>query len=231
MKKLLLVAAIACAALFALTAPDDAPRATALENSTPPLTASNDTNVPKVLVLDTYDQLQAYVGFDGMIFVRDAAGTHIGQHGDPLVTSGYAMYVWDPLKEGNSKWTLVNKQETMSKVDVLNTKALVNKADYEAGVQSVNAKLADYQEAYRTNLVALTRAMDTIADIHEAYSIDAIAALRSDNARYRASFAMITNSVISETSTFAELKAAVTNIMAAASFALSTNAFESVATP
>lgn len=50
---------------------------------------------PEVQFLNTYDQLTSVIGQAGHWFVRDAANTGTGQHGDPTVNKGWAMYTWD----------------------------------------------------------------------------------------------------------------------------------------
>lgn len=65
--------------------------------------------------LNTYDQLVNYIGKPGTYFVKDAAGSSIaGQHGDPTVQKGWAMYVWE-LGSGalTGKWRKIAEQESM----------------------------------------------------------------------------------------------------------------------
>ena len=182
------------------------------------------TSVPKVLVLQRYDELQNYNGYDGVVFVRDAGNAQTGQHGDPEVRSGYAIYIWDPRHTGSTKWRKVNKEETMKKIDALNTKALVNKSDFDAAIVSVNQQLARYSEYYATNAVKMAELIQDIADIHAAVDVETMNRLRDENERFKASFAMMTNVTISATSSFGELKAAVEDIVRAAAKALDENA-------
>ena len=181
-------------------------------------------SIPKVLVLQRYDELQNYNGYDGVVFVRDAGNAQTGQHGDPEVRSGYAIYIWDPRHTGSTKWRKVSKEETLKKVDALDTRALVNKRDFDSAMVSVNQQLSRYQEYYATNQVVMAQLIQDIADIHSAVDVDAMNRIRQENERFRASFAMMTNVTISTTSSFGELKAAVVDIVKAAAKALDENA-------
>lgn len=59
--------------------------------------------------LGTYDQLSNYVGKPGFYVVRDAGNTRTGQHGDPSVHSGWAMYTWD----ATAGWIKVAEKESL----------------------------------------------------------------------------------------------------------------------
>ena len=59
--------------------------------------------------LNTYDQLSNYTGKPGFYVVRDAGNTRTGQHGDPSVSSGWAMYTWDSA----SGWIKVAEKESL----------------------------------------------------------------------------------------------------------------------
>ena len=59
--------------------------------------------------LNTYDQLSNYTGKPGFYVVRDAGNTRTGQHGDPSVGSGWAMYTWD----STSGWIKVAEKESL----------------------------------------------------------------------------------------------------------------------
>lgn len=59
--------------------------------------------------LNTYDQLSNYVGKPGFYVVRDAGNTRTGQHGDPSVSSGWAMYTWDTV----AGWIKVAEKESL----------------------------------------------------------------------------------------------------------------------
>ena len=212
MKKLLVLASLlACMATITF-AEDD-------EESKP-----RTPSIPKVLVLQRYDELQNYNGYDGVIFVRDAGNAQTGQHGDPEVRSGYAIYIWDPRHGGSTKWRKVSKEETMKKVDSLDMRALVNKRDFDSAMVAVNQQLTRYQEYYATNQVVMAQLIQDIADIHSAVDVETMNRIRQENERFRASFAMMTNVTISTTSSFGELKTAVVDIVKAAAKALDENA-------
>ena len=59
--------------------------------------------------LNTFDQLSNYVGKPGFYVVRDAGNTRTGQHGDPSVSSGWAMYTWDTT----AGWIKVAEKESL----------------------------------------------------------------------------------------------------------------------
>ena len=80
--------------------------------------------------VDTYDQLNAYQGRDGLVFVRNAAGKKTyntygivtgTSGGDPTVQkeNSWAIYVWDRYKVRNASgsyiggWTKVAEEETL----------------------------------------------------------------------------------------------------------------------
>lgn len=60
--------------------------------------------------LDTYDQLVNFKGRPGNYFVMDAANTRTGQGGDPTVTRGWAIYVWNIDK---GAWYKTAEQESL----------------------------------------------------------------------------------------------------------------------
>ena len=65
---------------------------------------------PEIQFLDTYDQLAKCIGQEGHWFVRDAANTRTGQHGDPTVQKGWAIYTWDVLITG---WRKICEEESL----------------------------------------------------------------------------------------------------------------------
>lgn len=93
--------------------------------------------------LNYYDQLTAYNGKPGSYFVRDAAGTTTGQHGDPTVKKGWAIYVWDQRGQtnGSGKWTKVAEEETL---DVTVNELLLAQYATKASVQQLIDKV--YEE-------------------------------------------------------------------------------------
>ena len=178
----------------------------------------------KVLFLDTYDQLQSYNGYQGVVFVRDAGNARTGQNGDPEVRAGYAIYVWDTQHDGSTKWRKVSKEETMRKIDALDTKALVNKTDLAVATTAINKKMDEYKEYYMTNAVMVARLIQEVADIQAAVDVETMTKLREENNRFKESFGMMTNITISTTSSFGELKTAVVGILQAATHAIDPNA-------
>jgi len=67
--------------------------------------------------LDYYDQLTAYIGKPGLFFVRQAAGDVNGQHGDPSVHRGWALYIWDTgnglTKTAAQGWKKIAEEESL----------------------------------------------------------------------------------------------------------------------
>lgn len=174
----------------------------------------------KILVLDTYDQLYAYQGFEGLVFVRDAGNTKTGQHGDPTVSAGYAMYVYDPRATTASKWKMVNKEELISKSNALNPASYVSKDMYQQNLRTVQTQIVGYEHAFETNAVEMAKLRQSIEDIHAAFDIETITKLHEENNRFRTAFGMMTNITVSTTSTFGELKTAVVDILKAADYAI-----------
>ena len=65
---------------------------------------------PEIQFLDTYDQLTKVIGQEGHWFVRDASNTRTGQHGDPTVNKGWAIYTWDVKING---WRKICEEESL----------------------------------------------------------------------------------------------------------------------
>lgn len=65
---------------------------------------------PEIQFLDTYDQLTKVIGQEGHWFVRDASNTRTGQHGDPTVNKGWAIYAWDVKING---WRKICEEESL----------------------------------------------------------------------------------------------------------------------
>ena len=98
LKKLVLGAALAASVATTSFAADDL---------FGPITPNKSVANYVVKLLDTYSQLNSYVGKDGLYFVREAGK---GQNSDPNVHSGWALYLYDGRA---SRFRLVSKQEAM----------------------------------------------------------------------------------------------------------------------
>ena len=90
------------------------------------MTAYGAVTVQTCEYLDTYDQLSNYSGKPGHYFVRDAGNTRTGQHGDPTVKKGWALYIWDSKggTNGRGGWCKVAEQES---IDASNAEILFAK--------------------------------------------------------------------------------------------------------
>lgn len=99
-----------------------------------------------IIFLDHYEDLKTWVGKPGLFFVRDAAADEAGEHGDPTVHKGWAMYTWDGqmIVEKSSisgGWRKVAEQESVDGpwgIDEYILKMLVKKVDYNADMKIVN---------------------------------------------------------------------------------------------
>lgn len=107
--------------------------------------------------LDTYDQLVNYIGKPGTYFVRDAAGTTTGQHGDPTVQKGWALYVWELGKGANTgKWRKLAEQESIdNSVNELLLAKYITKENVNEIVETIyatmDAKIASDEAFQRLN--------------------------------------------------------------------------------
>lgn len=69
---------------------------------------------PEIRFIDYYDQLVPLQGQQGHWFVRDAGNTTTGQHGDPTVKKGWAMYTWDARGvHGKACWRKIASEESL----------------------------------------------------------------------------------------------------------------------
>ena len=218
MKKILFAITVAFIAMGVSLLADSTDTSTA--TTTPTFTAPSTSSFSKILILNTYDELSAYSGFNGLVFVRDAGNTRTGQHGDPTVTAGYGLYIYDPLASGSTKWRMVSKEELITKSNALDPSAYVSKDMYQRNLTSIQSQIVQFDHTVQTNTVELVALRESIADIHAAFDISTITRLREENERYHEAFSRMTNVTISVSSTFGELKTAVVDILKAADFAL-----------
>ena len=65
------------------------------------------TSNPEVRCLEEYSQLTSVKNLTKIYFVRNAGG---GQHGDPTVKKGWAMYFWDI---GLGRWRKFAEEESL----------------------------------------------------------------------------------------------------------------------
>lgn len=101
--------------------------------------------------LDNYDQLDEVIGQPGLWFVRDAAADESGQHGDPSVHEGWAMYTWDGhLFTDHGGWRKVAEQESVDGpwgIDERILQMLVKKTEFNAAMASVTERLSNVENA------------------------------------------------------------------------------------
>ena len=101
-----------------------------------------------VRVVDTYDQLQSMSGQDGVFFVREAGR---GQHADPRVKSGWAVYIYDARGGG---FRMITKQEAMTKGESANE--YLTKALYLADIVPYKQTVNDYKGKADANAQSIT---------------------------------------------------------------------------
>lgn len=170
-----------------------------------------------IVFLDTYDQLQHFVGTPHLVFVRDAASSRTGQHGDPRIHHGSAWYVFDPLLR---KFQLAGSQEATELSTSINPSNYISKAAYAADANATRRKITQFEEAVESNTTVVVGLQQSIADIHTAVDVDLIVRLREENEQFKRALIDITNIVIHVDSDFKELKAATVEILKAADKAL-----------
>ena len=170
-----------------------------------------------VVFVDTYDQLQNFVGTPNLVFVRDAASSRTGQHGDPRIRRGSAWYVFDPLLQ---KFQLTGSQEANELSTSINPSNYISKAAYAADANATRRKITQFEEAVESNTTVVVGLQQSIVDIHTAVDVDTIVRLNEENKQFRRALVDITNIVIHVDSDFKELKAATVEILKAADKAL-----------
>lgn len=168
------------------------------------------------VTVDTYDQLSNHIGEDGLFLVRDAGNTKTGQNGDPSVKSGYAYYTWDTSANA---WMMVGKQELLQLANVDFTQ-LLTKELYLADQDDMRRKMTAYEEHYNSATQTIASLVATLTALTNSFDVATVDYLMAENTKLRASLVDITNTVIHVDSSFGELKGAVSNICASASYAL-----------
>ena len=119
--------------------------------------ATAATPTQTYVFLNYYDQLTNYQGKPGNYFVRDAAGTTTGQHGDPTVNKGWAIYIWNLQGQtnGTGKWTKIAEEEQLdATINEMLLSQYATKAHVQQMVDSVYTELykkADAEETQRLN--------------------------------------------------------------------------------
>ena len=168
------------------------------------------------VIVDTYDQLGNHIGEDGVFLVRDAGNTKTGQHGDPSVKSGYAYYTWDTRANA---WMMVGKEELLKLANV-DFSQLLTKELYLADQDDMRRKMATYEAHYNSATQTIASLVATLTALTNSFDVATVDYLLTENTKLRASLVDITNTVIHVDSSFGELKGAVSNICASASYAL-----------
>lgn len=106
-----------------------------------------------VFFVENYDQLVDHEGEWGLWFVRDAAADDTGQHGDPTVHEGWAMYAWDTQKRVTKDdgsvvfggWRKVAEQESVDGpwgIDERILAQLVKKVDFNLAIESLKTRVS-----------------------------------------------------------------------------------------
>ena len=174
-------------------------------------------NGANIIFLDTYDQLSNYVGTDSLIFVRDAASSRTGQHGDPRLHYGSAWYVFDPRLQ---KFQMAGSQESNESASSINPSNYISKAAYAADANATRRKITSFEQTVASNTTVVVGLQQSIADIHTAVDVDTIVRIKEENEQFRRALIDITNIVIHVDSDFKELKAATVEILKSADKAL-----------
>lgn len=175
------------------------------------------TIAANIEILDTYDQLQNHIGSPNLLFVRDAASSKTGQHGDPLVPYGSAWYIWDSLER---KFKIAGSEATVKETANNMSTNYITKSLYTADSNVIKGKMTRFESTVSSNTVVVLRLEQRIRDIETAVDVDTVINLRNQVELYRAGLVDITNIVIHANSDFRELKAAVVDILKAADKAL-----------
>lgn len=115
--------------------------------------------------LEYYDSLDPYKGKAGHFFVRDAGNAKTGQHGDPTVEKGWAIYIWNTRADGlTAGWTKIADQQSLGSDQIamnLYTN-YVSKADFK-----------NYQTTTATNFAGkteITKIENNITTINSSVS-------------------------------------------------------------
>lgn len=145
--------------------------------------ATTATPTQTYVFLNYYDQLTNYQGKPGNYFVRDAAGTTTGQHGDPTVNKGWAIYIWNLQGQtnGTGKWTKIAEEEQLdATINEMLLSQYATKTHVQQMVDSVYTELykkADVAETQRLN--ALIGTLDRRVENAE----NSVAVLQNDIGR------------------------------------------------
>lgn len=142
-----------------------------------------------IIFLEKYDELSEWRGSPGLYFVRDAAADETGQHGDPTVHEGWAMYCWDAyFKDHNGGWRKVAEQESVDGpwgIDERILKMLVRRTEFNAKMAEVDGRLDDLTERVQnieSIIEAIQKAIDDLnKKSHEHLNKSTLDALEEKN--------------------------------------------------
>ena len=131
--------------------------------------------------VEYYADLTNFTGMPGLFFVRNAAGVKtvtingevIGQHGDPTVHEGWAMYCWDNQKkmdDGTIKagWRKVAEQESVDGpwgIDERILKMLVRRTEFNEYVDSHHVEYTNLKNIVENNVRRLNGLDETVNDL------------------------------------------------------------------
>ncbi len=132
-----------------------------------------------VFFVENYDQLVDHEGEWGLWFVRDAAADDTGQHGDPTVHEGWAMYAWDTQKrvvKGDGSvvfggWRKVAEQESVDGpwgIDERILAQLVKKVDFNLAIESLKTRVSALEVKAEELEAAVNAINEILAELQNA---------------------------------------------------------------
>ncbi len=118
------------------------------------------------IFLEYYDSLDPYKGKSGHFFVRDAGNSKTGQHGDPTVEKGWAIYIWNTRANGlTAGWTKIADQQSLGSDPVAMTlyTNYVSKADFSNYVSSTTTNYVGKSELTKieNNVTSINNSVST----------------------------------------------------------------------
>ena len=122
-----------------------------------------------IVFVERYDELNEWRGQPGLFFVRDAACDPTGQHGDPTVHEGWAMYTWDAyFRDHNGGWRKVAEQESVDGpwgIDERILNMLVKKTEFNAKMAIIDGQIDDLKSRVQDIETQINSLIDDVNDI------------------------------------------------------------------